>query len=287
MQKQFDDFEKFINEELEREAEEIERELQKHPELASLRASDSLKERIDAEIEAMERERIISQLSEEDREALLLGREVRKEKEEEQKRREKRRKVGMWKRLVAAVAVVVIVASVGITSVGGPKRVVKFMEHVISGRKMDKVVSVSEEGTVNESKLDEEEKAYQEIKNILGFEPVKITIVPDEMKFKYMEMDEYLQTVNMIYEMDGMNISYDMQCVYVDGVWAVDVEDSLVEEYTYPLKKANVAVSEYYIDESERTRYVGVFEYQDVYYRLSATMDKQSFEKILNNLHFL
>ena len=286
MQKQFDDFEKFINEELEREAEEIERELQKHPELASLKASDSLKEKIDAEIEAMERERIISQLSEEDREALLLGREVRKEKEEEQKRREKRRKVGMWKRLVAAAAVVVIVSSVGITSVGGPKRVAELMKQAVEGRHVEIVTSVVEGEQDLNLGNEKEENAYQQIKDKLGFEPVRITIVPNAMNFKYIEIDEYLQTVNMIYEMDGSNISYTMQCIYADDVWAVDVEDTLVEEYIYPTKKVNIKVSEYYVESIEGTRYAGVFEYQNVYYRLTATMDKQSFEEILKNLHF-
>lgn len=285
MQKQFDDFEKFINEELEREAEEIERELQKHPELASLKASDSLKEKIDAKIEEMERERVISQLSEEDREALLLGREVRKEKEEEKKRREKRRKARMWKRLVAAAAVVVIVASVGITSVGGPKRVVEFMKESFGGRELDTATSVNDE-KVLEFQDSEEEKAYQEINDKLGFEPVKITIVPDEMKFKYMELDEYLQTVNMIYELNEMNVSYIMQGAYVDDVWAVDTDDILVDEYEQLVSGVKVIVREYNVKGTKEYKYVGSFEYQEVYYRITAMVKKEKFEKIINNLHF-
>lgn len=285
MQKQFDDFEKFINEELEREAEEIERELQKHPELASLRASDSLKEKIDAEIEAMERERIISQLSEEDREALLLGREVRKEKEEEQKCREKRRKAGMWKRLVAAVAVVVIVSSVGITSVGGPKRVAELVKRSLGGREQDAGNSVTDE-KVLALEDNEEEKAYQEIKDKLGFEPVKITIALDAMKYKYMELDEYIQTVNMIYDLNGKNISYIMQCTYVDDAWAIDIEDKMIKEYSYPLDKVQVVIREYGIKETGKIRYVAIFEYKEVHYRLVATIEEDDFMKILNSLHF-
>lgn len=286
MQKQFDDFEKFINEELEREAEEIERELQKHPELASLKASDSLKEKIDAKIEAMERERVISQLSEEDREALLLGLEVRKEKEEEKKRKEKRRKARMWKRLVAAAAVVVIVASVGITSVGGPKRVMEFVKQAVEGRQVDKVISVTEgeQGLILGN--EEEENAYQQIKDKLGFEPVKLTIAVDAMKYKYMELDEYLQTVNMIYKLGETNISYVMQCSYADGVWAADVEDELLDKYVYPLEKTDVTIQEYRIKDSGETRCVGEFEYKGIYYRIVAIINKADFEKILNYLHF-
>ena len=286
MQKQFDDFEKFINEELEREAEEIERELQKHPELASLKASDSLKEKIDAEIEAMERERLISQLSEEDREALLLGREVRKEKEEEQKRREKRRKAGRWKRLVAAAAVVVIVASVGITSVGGPKRVAKLVQQAVEERQVEKVISVKEgeQGLILGN--EEEENAYQQIKDKLGFEPVKLTIAVDAMKYKYMELDEYLQTVNMIYELDGMNVSYIMQYSYADDVWSVDTDDILVNEYEKSVDGHRIIIREYNIKGTEKYKYVGSFEYQNVYYRITAIVEKEKFEKIINNLHF-
>ena len=285
MQKQFDDFEKFINEELEREAEEIERELQKHPELASLKASDSLKEKIDAEIEAMERERVISQLSEEDREALLLGREVRKEKEEEKKRREKRRKAGMWKRLVAAAAVVVIVASVGITSVGGPKRVVELVQRSFGGRKLDAGNSVEEENVLV-LRDSEEEKAYQEIKNKLGFEPVRIVSISDDMKFMYAEIDEYLQMVNMIYKLNDINISYVIQYSYADDVWAADVEDELVEKYVYHLEKTDVTIQEYRIKDSEETRCVGEFKYKGIFYRIAVIINKADFEKILDYLHF-
>lgn len=285
MQKRFDDFEKFINEELEREAEEIERELQKHPELASLKASDSLKEKIDAKIEAIERERVISQLSEEDREALLLGREVRKEKEEEKKRREKRRKSRMWKRLVAAAAVVVIVASVGITSVGGPKRVMEFMKRSLGGREQDAGNSADAE-KILALEDSEEEKAYQEIKDKLGFEPVKITAISDTMKYKCMELDEYLQTVNMIYVVEDVNVSYVIQGAYVEDVWATDIEDELMGEYTYPLDKVTVKISQYWVKDLKKSKFVGVFEYNDVYYRLTAVIEKEDFEKILKKLHF-
>lgn len=287
MQKQFDDFEKFINEELEREAEEIERELQKHPELASLKASDSLKEKIDAKIEAMERERVISQLSEEDREALLLGREVRKEKEEEKKRREKCRKAGVWKRLVAVAAVVVIVASVGITSVGGPKRVAKFVKQAVEGRQVDKIVSVTEGEEELNLGSEEEENAYQKIKDKLGFEPVKIIAISQEMRFKQMDLDEYLQTATIIYDFNGQNISYVMQCTYTDDVWAVNVEDKLMKEYVHHLNRTDVTVQEYYVEDLQKERYVGMFVYKGVYYRITGVLQRGEFEKILNKLHFL
>ena len=50
--------------------------------------------------------------------------------------------------------VVVVAASVGINSVGGPKRIVELLEMTIGDREVDKVTSSSGEGTVDSLEID-------------------------------------------------------------------------------------------------------------------------------------
>ena len=85
MKEQFDNeqFSQFLNEQLQREAEEIEKELEEHPELADLSPDDSVKDRLYAQIEEYETQKALSKLSEKDREALRLGRMLQKEREED------------------------------------------------------------------------------------------------------------------------------------------------------------------------------------------------------------
>ena len=70
MKEQFDNeqFSQFLNEQLQREAEEIEKELEEHPELADLSPDDSVKDRLYAQIEEYETQKALSKLSEKDRE---------------------------------------------------------------------------------------------------------------------------------------------------------------------------------------------------------------------------
>ena len=77
-----------------------------------------------------------------------------------------------------------------------------------------------------------------------------------------------------------------MQCTYADDAWAIDMEDQLLKEYEYPLNKVQAIIREYEIKETGEIRYVAIFEYKKVYYRLAATIEEEQFMKILNSLHF-
>lgn len=156
----------------------------------------------DSEDSAME------SLSEEDQEALRLGRELqkrRKEKEEEKSRAKKRHH---WKRITAAAAVLVLVIGIGTTGVGGPKRIVEMVEGTFGGRDASRV-NVSKEET-KDTEENKEERIYQEIKDKLDFDPVKIIILPNMMEYEYGEIDEDMQIAQLIYKYGDTNISYRM-----------------------------------------------------------------------------
>ena len=70
----------FLEEQMRKEAEQIEKELEDNPEIAALSPDDSAKEKLYERIEEYERQQAVRRLSPEDQEALRLGRQLQKEK---------------------------------------------------------------------------------------------------------------------------------------------------------------------------------------------------------------
>lgn len=287
MKEQFDNeqFSQFLNEQLQREAEEIEKELEEHPELADLSPDDSVKDRLYAQIEEYETQKALSKLSEKDREALRLGRMLQKEREEDETRRTVRKRRMGWRRIAALAAVMVFVLGLGITSVGGPKRVMEVMQQMVGEREVTKINSDDDKVVSSEGLA--EEDAYQEIKDKLGIDPVRLFTNIEGMQFVGAEIDEMMQTANLLFDMKGNVVSYIISLSYADGSFGSDIEDQLVDTYPYKTDRFNVEVREYLISETNETEFSAEFDYQEVHYQLTGIMEKAELEEILKNLHFL
>lgn len=287
MKEQFDNeqFSQFLNEQLQREAEEIEKELEEHPELADLSPDDSVKDRLYAQIEEYETQKALSKLSEKDREALRLGRMLQKEREEDETRRTVRKRRMGWRRIAALAAVMVFVLGLGITSVGGPKRVMEVMQQMVGGREVTKINSDDDKVVSSEGLA--EEDAYQEIKDKLGIDPVRIASNSADLEFVGAETDPVLQTANVLYKKQDTVISYIINLSYADGSFGSDIEDQLIDTYPYKTDRFTVEVKEYLISETNETEFSAEFDYQEVYYQLTGIMEKTELEEILKNLHFL
>ena len=282
-------FAAFMEEQMQKEAEQIEEELKKNPEIARLSPGDGAKERLYERIEEYERQQAVRRLSPEDQEALRLGRQIQKEKaREEESKAASRPGSGskrFFKRLAGVAAVVVIVAAVGITGVGGPDRVMEVAQQLLGGREVTKVNS-DDKGILS-SEENEEEKAYQEIKNELEIDAVRIVKLLPKMEFLDMQIDQDLQVANLFYDNDGEIISYIISCSQDESVWGRDIEDTFIREYKYQLELVQVSVQEYEIEETGEKEYSASFDYQDIHYQLTGTMKQQELEEILNNLYFL
>ena len=279
----------FLEEQMRKEAEQIEKELEDNPEIAALSPDDSAKEKLYERIEEYERQQAVRRLSPEDQEALRLGRQLQKEKAAGEEAaagvKAGRGKKRFLKRLAGVAAVYVIVAAVGITGVGGPDRVMEVLQQLVGSREMTKVNSDEED--ILDSGESEEEKAYQEIKDKLGIDPVRIVTQSSNMKFKDIEVDEYLKTANIFYEYNTQIIYYVINCSQRDGTWGFDIEDTLINEYTYTLDETEVIVEEYRVEGTDEKKYSARFDYKDIHYQLTGNMTKEEMEEILDNLHFL
>lgn len=238
-----------------------------------------------------ETEEAINHLSEEDREALELGRKmlkagIGKKDPEEPSGKKVRRKKKPLKMYLALAAVIVCVLAMGITSMGDPERIVRMMTQNVGDREVDQVDSnhTDKENKVIEG--EEEEKAYQEIRDAFGTEVVKVSICLPEMRFDSMELDKDKQMADVYYYYNNKTIAYCINLPYRDGSWGVDFEDPIDKEYSKEIQGCKIEITKYKPNQKGLPRWDARFEYDNTEYLLTGTMKQQDFEKILNNLIF-
>lgn len=241
--------------------------------------------------ETEEREEAINHLSEEDREALELGHKMLKagigqKDPEEPSEKKVRRKKKPLKIYLALAAVIVCVLAMGITSMGGPERIVRMMTQNVGDREVDQVDSnhTDKENKVIEG--EEEEKAYQEIGDVFNTDIVKLSANLKGMKFDSMNLDENNQIAENYYTYNKKTIAYIISAPYRENSWGVDFEDPIEKKYTEKLHNCKIDITVYKIDKDERFGYAAKFKYNNIDYLLTGTMRQQEFDKLLKSLFF-
>lgn len=259
--------------------------------LARVREQIRAYEMEQAEKDAKEREEAISHLSEEDREALELGRKMLKagigqNDPEEPSGKKVRRKKKPLKMYLALAAVIVCVLAMGITSMGGPERIVRMMTQNVGDREVDQVDSnhADKENKVIEG--EDEEKAYQEIEDVFNTDVVKVFVCLPKMRFDSMSLKEDKQVAEMYYMCNRKTIAYIINAPYKENSWGIDFEDSIKKEYIEKVKGCELKITIYKIEGEKTPGCVAKFTYNNIDYLLSGTMKPQDFEKLLKNLIF-
>ena len=238
--------------------------------------------------ETGEREEAINHLSEEDREALELGRKMLKagigqKDPEELSGKKVRRKKKPLKMYLALAAVIVCVLAMGITSMGGPERIVRMMTQNVGDREVEYTVKGEKVKTIEN---EDEEKAYQEIRDVFDTDIVKLSASLKGMKFDSMNLDENNQIAENYYTYNGKTIAYIISAPYRENSWGVDFEDPIEKKYTEKLHNCKVDITVYKIDKNEGFGYAAEFKYNSIDYLLTGTMKQQEFDKILKSLVF-
>ena len=284
MKESKDQLEQIIKNEYDRLAQEEENDIQEDDTIEVPEGTkESLRAKIDQQIEEMKKEKIYAQLSEEDRKALELGRKIMAEEEQEKAEAKVVHKKKRFKMYFGLAAVLILVMAVGITGIGGPERIVRMLKQAVGDREVEQVDSSDENLTFVE---ENEEEAYQIIWEKFGVEPVRITRREENLYFKRMDFDETLQTAELYYDYNGENVVYLINASYRDASWGVDVEDKIIDTSKKVISGCEVEVKEYKIEENDRERYSASFEYKGLEYFLVGTMNEKSFDIIINNLFF-
>ena len=200
----------------------------------------------------------------------------------DEKKHRSRRKAYL-SRVAAAVVIVLLAGGIGVTGFGGPERVMEMMKRNVGSREVEQVDSNKDNLVIKE---ENEEEAYQKIKDELGIEPVRIVDRPNGFKYEEAKLEKDAQISEILYQYKGENILYTISMAQSNNSWGIDLEDKEVKKYTKKIKGVNMSIHEYITLESKKRRYVAKFKYSGVGYYLTGVMPKEDFNNILKKLYF-
>lgn len=246
-------------------------------------SKEAIRAKLDEEIEKIrkaEEEELYSCLSEEDRRALELGRKVIREEEERKTRRRRKPK----KLYIAVAALVAALFAFSANAFGVQERMVTAMKSLVGEREIEQVDSSDENLVIVE---EDEEEAYQKLKEVFGVDPVRIIVGSQQMVFEEMEYAEGTQIAELWYTVNGSRLIFIVNASYSKSSWGIDIEDEIVDQYTKQVKGCNIQVKEYVVSETKEARISAQFSYMGLDYFVIGAMTQQEFDEIINNLHFI
>lgn len=282
--------EEMLNEEFARLAKEEENAVQKEDIGMLEEVEGDIYTGIQEKIQEMEREKqkdyLYAQLSEEDLRALELGRKIMEREAREERDGKIIRKKKRIRMFIGLAAALVMAMGVGVTSMGGPERIIQMMKRAVGDREVTQIDSNED----NLKIIENEEEAYQEIEEDFGIKVARIFLRPDDFIFSKMEVDEELQIAEFVYKYNRDKVIYFVNASYKDTSFGIDIEDEIVDTYNknFDSNEVNfeVEIKEYKIRESGLKRFSAQFKYKGLEYFLIGSMDKEDFEYILENLYF-
>lgn len=229
-----------------------------------------------------ENEYLYSQLSEEDMKALELGRKLMEEGAEGERKVKAARKKRRVRLYVALAAALVLTMAVGVTSMGGPERIIQMMKSAVGDREITQVDSDD-----NLKTRGNEEEAYQKIKEVFGVDPVKIMAYSENMKFESIEIDEEFQIAEIFYRYNGERVVYLINASYEKESLGIDMEDEIVNKHSKEMQGREIEIIEYEVSEGSTPRFQAHFVDRGLEYFLIGTMEEADFEYIVDNLYFM
>ena len=293
-------FKQFLKKQMEKEAEQIEKEVLSNESLKEVQAPDTLREALAKSIKEYEKNRtdapseeseeigisieeFCEKLSKEDRESHFRWRAA-----EEKKKAKKARKRFHFPRKKRAVFVVaatmVLVLGIGMTSLGGRPYWLKVADLVLGNENTVKVNTEGED-RLETTKVDEKE-AYEQIKEELGIEPVQLQYMPAGMEFDRCVIEKELGTAKLLYLYQEQILEYEICYQYSDVARSISTEDNLLQSYKKEKDGVEISIREFQVESIEQSMYSVTFERQDVLYRLRGIINREEMEKIVENLFF-
>ncbi len=277
MEKGRESIENFSEEELKKEADTVREKLTQESTLKTVEIPDEIHERMAERIQRYEEEKAIESLSEQDKEALRLGREFQEKAKQKKISKSRRRKI-----LAMAASVLIVVLGAGITSAGGKKFIVDVFEKNFGGGEKT-YVDTDEIESAGEMT---EYEAYDAIEEVFEAKIVQIADKPENMHFLELQLNEDLQEAILYYSFSENMISYRILFPYAESSNVVEIQDEFVQEYAIKVYETEILITEYRIQETGQREYTAQFTYENAEYFLTGIMNREEFEKIVKNLNF-
>ena len=336
-----------LKEEMEKEAKKIEEDILNNPDLEDVKVSDEMEAALLSKIQSFEKKRAmehnkadgmaentaeefsgkvteerpnfskrtndgkIIHLSDEDMEALRLGRELLKKKNKEDElfevdteihkhlnsdkdKKEGRKSTGEKAKvfrmprkrrvIVALVAVCALVVGTGVTSVGSKSYLKVLWERMVGDEKAE-ILNV-EDMEQQETDDGTEINTYKEISNALGVTVVRLGYKPEDMRLQRYSIDQSQRRAQLFYDINGEVIRYSIYVNGSDSSLGQKELDKLTDEFIVTSSKQDIEVKEYLIKKDKGHRYIANFEYGGIHYQIKGIMNREDFEAILKNLYY-
>lgn len=249
-----------LKEEVDREAQDIEKEVESRDDLDDIKVSEDMETSLFNKIQEYE-----------------YDKRVKKAVHRSRKKR----------RLFLALAAVLILVCGSVITGTGSKSYWKVLWDRVSGDEELSYVDVENMDSQETEDLDEVQ-LFNEIRKETGVSPVRFGYMPKNLFFTGYELDKEQNRAIIFYKYNGQVIRYSMYMNNSDSSHGQTELDDLIDEYQIDTQnEINVDIKVYIVDDSDENRYAAEFEYMDAQYRIMGVMEKDEFDKIIENLIFL
>ena len=326
MGKHEDNLEKLLKAELEKEAGEIMEEMDSDESLQDVSFPEDLDEKMWSKIqEYEEQQEAYEKLSDTDKEAIRLGREIQAlrgeddkddsfeenaesnsnidnvvpidrvkreegcngdDKEKDTEKSAGKKKVRR-KRHWKVYGIVAIVA------------VLAMMWSMVSiggtpffGRVLNDIIGDREMVKVNTEREDGDKNKVDDYDESKVYDEIKeefgvevVRLLPSGFSLQVKDIDTALKRVCLIYEKNGIVLQYQMEIQCENKSYGYDIEEKKLKESQVEIEGNDIDIAQYELEDGNKKN-VAQFSYKNTFYTINATMDPIEFEKILNNLFF-
>ena len=247
-----------LNEEVKREAEQIEKEVESRSDLDDIEVSDDMEASLFNKIQEYEYDKRLKKVH----------------------YRRKRRYI-----IAALAAVIVLVCGSVMTGVGS-KSYWKVIWERIAGDGATAITNVEDMDSHETEDIDEM-GVYREINEKFGVSIVRFKYKPRGMALSRYTLDEEQRKAYIFYDYYGEMIRYSIYMNDADSSFGQKDLDLLLDEYQIDNNGQIIYIEEYKVEDSQPNRYIAEFKYKDAQYQLMGVMKKTEFDKIIKNLIFL
>ena len=185
----------------------------------------------------------------------------------------------------ALAAVLILVCGSVMTSVGS-KSYWKTLWNKEAGDETLSYVDVENMETMESEDIDELE-VDKKIAKVMGVSLVKLEYRPKGMRLIRYTLDTDQRKAVLFYEYGEEIIRYSMYTNSKDSSLGQKTIDKLLNEYDIENGNQIIHVKEYDVKNQTEKRYIAEFQYKDIQYQLKGIMKKNDFEEILKNLFFM
>lgn len=326
MEKHEDNLEKLLKAELEKEAGEIMEEMDSDESLQDVSFPEDLDEKMWSKIqEYEEQQEAYEKLSDTDKEAIRLGREIQALRGEDDKDDSFKENAESNRNIDNVVPIDRVKHEEGgngddkekDTEKSAGKKKVKRKRHwkvygivaivavlammwsMVSiggtpffGRVLNDIIGDREMVKVNTEREDGNKNKVDEYDEFKVYEEIKESFGIDVVRFsppgfslQVKDIDTALKRVCLIFEKDDVILQYQMEIQCENKSYGYDIEDKKIKESQIKVQGENIDIIQYELSDGEKEN-VAQFVYKDTFYTINTVMNEENFEEILKNLYF-